>query len=57
MLTAILIAVTAIIDARMATLSPFQGSPKIVHEHAGIRVRVQLGSAFTMRWKPRSHST
>ena len=43
-----------IIDAGTASLSPFQQTTKIVHDHAGIGVHVRLESAFTMRWKQRS---
>jgi hypothetical protein len=48
------IAVFTRIDAGTASSSAFQQKPKIVHDHAGIRVHVDLESAFTMRWKPRS---
>jgi hypothetical protein len=44
---AIPIAVFTLIDAGTASLSPFQRTPKIVHDHAGIRFRVRLESAFT----------
>jgi len=49
-LTTIPIAVIPIIDAGTASLSPFQQTTKIVHDHAGIGVHVRLESAFTMRW-------
>jgi hypothetical protein len=54
---AIPIAVFTFIDAGAASSSPFQRTPQIVHDHAGIRVHVLLESAFTMRWKLRSPST
>jgi hypothetical protein len=56
-LTTIPIAVIPIIDAGTASLSPFQQTIKIVHDHAGIGVHVRPEWAFTMRWKPRSRST
>jgi hypothetical protein len=40
------ITVSTIIDAGTASLSPFQRSPKNVHDHAGI--------VFAFNWNPRS---